>query len=673
MTALIEIQGVGESLANRMIDALGSEAEVLRALNECDVAALSEVDGLSAQRAVKMINSANGRFGEISSSDEARRLHAQILETISPYISSKPAKSRLGTLVPLQRSDITTIESRRLWTKAALDFTAASSESAENWQNFATKFERVKPVKGKIDRVVVVPNTKSLEKIENISKRCRIIVRGVGETWRDYHGLNRVTWIGRGAPESLPAGWIVAKESDHTHTILPEIPLKWLENNISSLSALSSLSDYEWPNGTIGEAIREALDGLESLPLLIDSIENESMKIEELQHIKDGLWGEIRNIEAAIDDIIVAGTAQSSLSLEGSEVLSFYGDIHGLERRVKSAVADTIEEALTAGRSRLCEYFKGSEIIIPRELFESEYPCQINRNIVEQIEEKIDGMISSENSQAEIEQSRTIQKIISNAQKSISQCIEIDMWIGIGQWAQQYKCTLPKLDARRPGICMRDGRHILLDVKPDPVTYGIGGPADSKNNQNLALLTGANSGGKTTLIETIAIITLLAHSGLAVPALSAKVGLLDEIHLLAKVTGTQSAGALERTLIRLAEVFISEKRKLVLADELEAITEPEAAARILGGLLAASNNNSETAVLLVTHIGRSIEAAIGIDVRIDGIEARGLDENLELIVDRTPRRNHIAKSTPELIVRRLAARASGNTANLFENLLKSFS
>ena len=62
MTALIEIQGVGESLANRMIDALGSEVEVLRALNECDVAALSEVDGLSAQRAVKMINSANGRF-----------------------------------------------------------------------------------------------------------------------------------------------------------------------------------------------------------------------------------------------------------------------------------------------------------------------------------------------------------------------------------------------------------------------------------------------------------------------------------------------------------------------------------------------------------------------------------------------------------------------------------
>ena len=39
-----------------------------------------------------------------------------------------------------------------------------------------------------------------------------------------------------------------------------------------------------------------------------------------------------------------------------------------------------------------------------------------------------------------------------------------------------------------------------------------------------------------------------------------------------------------------------------------------------------------------------IEAA-GKELRTDGIEARGLDENLELIVDRTPRRNHLARST----------------------------
>ncbi|MBA46011.1 MAG: DNA mismatch repair protein, partial [Euryarchaeota archaeon] len=55
-----------------------------------------------------------------------------------------------------------------------------------------------------------------------------------------------------------------------------------------------------------------------------------------------------------------------------------------------------------------------------------------------------------------------------------------------------------------------------------------------------------------------------------------------------------------------------------------------------------------------------------------GIEARGLDENLELIVDRTPIRNHLAQTTPELIVRRLAARAQGPSASIFSTLIKRF-
>ena len=63
---------------------------------------------------------------------------------------------------------------------------------------------------------------------------------------------------------------------------------------------------------------------------------------------------------------------------------------------------------------------------------------------------------------------------------------------------------------------------------------------------------------------------------------------------------------------------------------------------------------------------------MGGDIRIDGIEAQGLDENMDLIVDRNPKRNHIARSTPELIVRRLASRSQGPTSEIFSNLLKGF-
>ena len=74
----------------------------------------------------------------------------------------------------------------------------------------------------------------------------------------------------------------------------------------------------------------------------------------------------------------------------------------------------------------------------------------------------------------------------------------------------------------------------------------------------------------------------------------------------------------------------------------------------------------------MTHIGTAISEVMGGSIRIDGIEAQGLDENMDLIVDRTPKRNHIARSTPELIVRRLAARSSGLTSEIFSDLLKRF-
>ena len=113
---------------------------------------------------------------------------------------------------------------------------------------------------------------------------------------------------------------------------------------------------------------------------------------------------------------------------------------------------------------------------------------------------------------------------------------------------------------------------------------------------------------------------------------------------------------------------MSNERKIILADELEAITDPGAASLILGGLLKSSKYNLDTNILLVTHIGNSISEVMGGDVRIDGIEAQGLDENMDLIVDRNPKRNHLATSTPVLIGSRLSSRSKGPNSEIFTSL-----
>ena len=65
------------------------------------------------------------------------------------------------------------------------------------------------------------------------------------------------------------------------------------------------------------------------------------------------------------------------------------------------------------------------------------------------------------------------------------------------------------------------------------------------------------------MLELLAHCTILAHMGLPVPAKSARVGRIESLHVLAKAGGTQSAGALEQTLLQLAEVVSNDNSKLI--------------------------------------------------------------------------------------------------------------
>ncbi len=48
-----------------------------------------------------------------------------------------------------------------------------------------------------------------------------------------------------------------------------------------------------------------------------------------------------------------------------------------------------------------------------------------------------------------------------------------------------------------------------------------------------------------------------------------------------------------------------------------------------------------------------IQAEAAFDIGVDGIEATGIEDG-ELLVDRSPVKDHLARSTPELIVEQLA-------------------
>lgn len=59
-------------------------------------------------------------------------------------------------------------------------------------------------------------------------------------------------------------------------------------------------------------------------------------------------------------------------------------------------------------------------------------------------------------------------------------------------------------------------------------------------------------------------------------------------------------------------------------------------------------------------------------VRVDGIEAKGLDDEYNLLVDRTPRMNYLARSTPELILKMIHSRSEGKLKEVYGKILEKF-
>ncbi|MGM0447675.1 MAG: MutS-related protein [Methanobacteriota archaeon] len=215
------------------------------------------------------------------------------------------------------------------------------------------------------------------------------------------------------------------------------------------------------------------------------------------------------------------------------------------------------------------------------------------------------------------------------------------------------------------GIAVRGARNPFLGGEVQPVSYGVGShsladepgvaSADATPiGDRVSVLTGANSGGKTTLLETLCAVALLASMGLPVPADAAEVGTFDRI-VFHRRHASFNAGVLESTLKSVVPPLVADGRTLMLVDEFEAITEPGRAADLLNGLVTLTVDRGALGVY-VTHLAEDL-SPLPDAARIDGIFAEGLTNDLELRVDYQPRFETVGKSTPEFIVSRLVANA----------------
>ena len=141
-----------------------------------------------------------------------------------------------------------------------------------------------------------------------------------------------------------------------------------------------------------------------------------------------------------------------------------------------------------------------------------------------------------------------------------------------------------------------------------PVTYAVGDhdcASEAPNGDRIAVHTGANNGGKTTLLETLCQVVLLAHMGLPVPAERAEVNRFDAI-VFHRRHASFNAGVLESTLRTIVPPLTKTDRTPMLVDEFEAITEPGSAADLPYGLVGLAVDSGAVGVY-VTHLADDLE------------------------------------------------------------------
>ncbi len=234
---------------------------------------------------------------------------------------------------------------------------------------------------------------------------------------------------------------------------------------------------------------------------------------------------------------------------------------------------------------------------------------------------------------------------------------DLALSLSLARFAEAYDLVRPTFT--ESGVAVENARNLSLvasGTEVQPVTYGIGthGIEGPPTEDRVTVVTGANSGGKTTLLETLCEVQLLAQMGLPVPAERAEVSVFDAI-VFHRRHASFNAGVLESTLRTVVPPLSDDGRTLMLVDEFEAITEPGSAANLLHGLVTLTVDRGALGVF-VTHLADDLEP-LPAEARVDGIFAEGLTTDLELDVDYQPRFETVGRSTPEFIVSRLVAGA----------------
>jgi dsDNA-specific endonuclease/ATPase MutS2 len=466
---------------------------------------------------------------------------------------------------------------------------------------------------------------------------------------------------------------------ENPQEIVPERTLSFFAANRDPLRAAAAVGRQVASDPPCDvDALERVLERLDS-----DGSVASDAELDRLADAAADLESALDMAENVADDRLKEAIAARDVTIEGGDLLSLVERGAGVDSLLSRELETEYAEAIAAAREYLIDALalENEEADVARRVFDDEpaYPVERDPEAASRLRETLETARDRRAARLKRDLATDLAGMRGDCETLVHDALELDVSLALARFARDFECSMPSFEGT--GVAIRGGRSPLLDVPfeaVEPIDYAVSG---------VTLLSGVNSGGKTSTLDLVGLCAILAHMGCPVPAESARLERVSHLHYQAKSQGTLDAGALEGTLREFAGLTTNsddgegsddggsggeddsdgDGGRLVLVDELESITEPGASAVIIAGILESLAERGTTAVF-VSHLAGEIREVADFPVAVDGIEATGL-ANGELRVDRSPKKDLLARSTPELIVEKLAGE---NGTGFYRRLLEKF-
>ena len=635
---LQDIKGIGDKISEKIINSVGGEEELQLIVDNVDVEKIANIDGISRRKAIEIMNQLlNNPEYEFMKSDRAIELYDDIINKILSYSNTSYSKNRILLLSPSK--DTNRINSQ-------LDFVMKAKEHVSKLpiiklRGLMRNLKEVEEVKAEYgpSKVILVETDEDNSYLTDLglNQYYPILTASdsplLQEELMNYDLVFYVYSQGVLDFEGMP-NLIMINIEENDYEIVPEKIIDFFIQNKDLFSRVHEIQKIRNKESILGEII----------PIIdeLNIIDKREVNIEELVYsLKDDMDEEL---EKSIKDV----------DLEGDEILNL------LNNNFPPKISKIFDEIISKRKEIIRE-----ETGLSFDPFLRTYPITIDEDEIKRV--NLEQSSRKENDIFDIRKNAAIElnTIKEKAIEEVNDTIRFDYEFSLGSFAYEYDLCRPEFSDE---IKLNGALHLELALKKDKehvqkVDYQL------TKNENIALLTGANSGGKTTLLETLTQISIMAQMGLPVSADKAEIKLFDEIYHFSKKRSLD-AGAFESFLNVFIPIVTTNSEKLVLLDELEGITELDAAVKIISTFIDMIKESNSYGII-VTHMARELMNYT--NIRVDGIEAKGLDENYNLIVDRTPKMNFLAKSTPELILKRIYEKSEDeNLKEVYSRILEKF-